>query len=509
MQLCRKFGNWFAQLLDSFGATRSCAAGDSADYYYAFFDLQREEKIRIRRHRRQAASGLYRGKRVEGFFSVKMSFISRFGTIEEQQQQQQQVEEQSADFGAKKAARKRQLIDLDKIEVDYSYSDNEDDDLGEERRTEQSFASCEASTAKRQCRSEEKVFRTSAAIRESNFNGVPDDEPRSSAYLSPSQQWPVAARNSTNHQQEHTERTRRSETLAVINRMLNSVRRTCIRFSRERNCFMFKDRSVPSADAHTTVGEKPLIGLRDILRRVCFPNYRYTDTRSAVVAQFESQRIPTGLTSAHHGRARGIDVHEQLATYISKGEVFWRNEYNYGCSPYVERIIAALHIQGLRPIASEFQDFFNNVTIGSSIDIVCEDLLHHGIALIELKIGGENYFEKSTGALLGPRSLTNFNNSPRNQALLQLLAYRAMITTNYPYVPVTRCYVLQARTVDIVFFGLTAEFIRAQNELVAALAGRRRYDISRQRGGAAQRARGWRGGRQTRAPAARWLPQAN
>lgn len=445
-----------------------------------------------------------------------MSYFGRFGVVETE------IEEQptfSAAAAAESSKRKRQVIDLDKIEVDYGDSDNEDDNPRKERRTnwpesDQGFADRSTHTAKRHRNesSEAKVFRTNSAIRHADAERTASFATGSTSHRSvvPASQYRSAAgRDSADSAQEYRHRATRPEALTLINRMLSSVRRTCIRFSRDRNCFMFKDRTVASHDVHTTVGETSLVGLRDILRRVCFPNYRYTDTKSSVVAQFESQRVPTGLTSAHHGKARGIDVHEQLSTYISKGELFWRNEYNYGCSPYVERIIAALYQQKLRPIASEFQDYFNNIKIGSSIDIVCEDLNNPGIAIVELKIGGENYFEKSNGALIGPRSLTNFNNSPRNQALLQLLAYRAMITTNYPYVPVTRCYVLQARTDSIVFFGLTAEFIRAQNELVVALAGRRRYDISRQRGGAAQRGRGWRGGNQTRAPAMRWLPPAN
>lgn len=437
-----------------------------------------------------------------------MSYFGRFGVVETEIEEQRPV-------AAESAKRKRQVIDLDKIEVDYGDSDDENDNARKERRTswtepDKSFASSSTHDAKRYRSetSETKVFRSNTAIRHSDSISTTSTSTFRSV-VPASQYRSTAGRDSADSAQEYRYRATRSETLTLINRMLNSVRRTCIRFSRDRNCFMFKDRTVPSHDVHTTVGEISLVGLRDILRRVCFPNYRYTDTKSSVVAQFESQRVPTGLTSAHHGKARGIDVHEQLSTYISKGELFWSNEYNYGCSPYVERIMAALYSQRLRPIASEFQDYFNNIKIGSSIDIICEDLDHPGIAIVELKIGGENYFEKSNGALIGPRSLTNFNNSPRNQALLQLLAYRAMITTNYPYVPVTRCYVLQARTDSIVFFGLTAEFIRAQNELVVALAGRRRYDISRQRGGAAQRGRGSRGGSQTRAPAMRWLPPAN
>ena len=280
-----------------------------------------------------------------------------------------------------------------------------------------------------------------------------------------------------------------------IERMLSSRRRHCIRFAADRGCFMFKDRHAMEFDPNPTQGEVTLVGLRDILRRVCFANYRYEEARDSGTGQLESQRIATGLKAAHHGSARGRDVHEQLSIYISKGEAFWKSQFGYGCSPYVLRIVKFLTERGLIPVAGEFQDFLNDCRIGSSIDILCEDTIHNGLCIIELKIGGENYFEKANAPLYAPKSLTNYGNSPRNQALLQLLVYRAMVTTNYPYVRVSRCYVLQVRTDAIVLYGLTRDFVNAQDELVAALVARRAFDIRRQTASTAQRARGSRRGR--------------
>ena len=277
--------------------------------------------------------------------------------------------------------------------------------------------------------------------------------------------------------------------------MLVSRRRQCIRFAADRGCFVFKDRSLLEFDPNPTEGEVSLIGVRDILRRVCFANYRYEEARDSGTGQMESQRIATGLKAAHHGSARGRDVHEQLSVYIQKGEQFWKQQFGYGSSPYVLRIVNFLRERGLRPVASEFQDYFNNIGIGSAIDILCEDIEQSGLAIIELKIGGENYFEKANAPLMAPASLTNYGNSPRNQALLQLLLYRAMITTNYPYVRVSRCYVLQIRTDAIVLYGLTQDFVNAQTALVAALTARREFDKRQQRASAARGARGSQRGR--------------
>lgn len=450
-----------------------------------------------------------------------MSYIGRFGTVYEDDDNDASVVVVTSSDSTKAAnQRKRKAIDIDEIEVDYSYSDDEDnnDNGSVKRQSEQSFAQRIAdddkSTGKRArtITAEEKVFKRSAEIRKQQINRSTDYKPIArgqhaathTVHTAP-QHFKPAAGSAENRSEEHVVVAvgGRQVNLATIARMLASVRRNCIRFSRERNCFVYKDRSVPSLGGNTTEGETTLIGLRDILRRVCFPNYTYGDSDTPA---FSTQRVSTGLMYANQGSMRGRDVHEQVATYISKGGAFWRAEYNFGCSPYVERIISALESRKLFPIASEFQDYFNNVRIGSAIDILCEDRENNGVAIVELKIGGENYFEKASGSLVAPRSLTNMSNSPRNQALLQLLAYRAMITTNYPYVRVTRCYVLQARTDCIMMYGLTKEFVSAQDELVAALVSRRNYEISQRRGSAVRGGRQWRGRGRGRRTATQYQP---
>jgi len=238
-----------------------------------------------------------------------------------------------------------------------------------------------------------------------------------------------------------------------------------------------------------TDGETALVGVRDVLRRACFGNYRFEEARDAGTPQFATQRVATGLRAPHHGAARGRDVHEQLTVFVNDGRAAWQRRYGMSCSAYVERITTFLASRRLRPVVADFQDFISDAGIGSAIDLVCADEEHCGVCLIELKVGGENYFEKSNAPLNAPASLRHFSNSPRNQALLQLLVYRHMVTSNYPYVPVTRCYVLQARTDTLVLYGLTQPFIDAQSELVRALLDRLRFERARPRGAAARNAR--------------------
>lgn len=277
-----------------------------------------------------------------------------------------------------------------------------------------------------------------------------------------------------------------------MRQMLASSRRWCIRFAPSEGCFKYKLRTMPhERDPALVENEVALIGLRDILRRACFPNYRYAEAKGdKSMPSFASQRMPTGLRAPHHGAMRGRDVHEQLAVFVNQGEARWRVHYGYNCNAYVPRIVSFLSSNKLRPVVAEFEDFILDLHIGTSTDIVCINEKSHTISLIELKIGGENYFEKSNAPLIAPPSLTRLGNSPRNQALCQLLFERAMFTRNYPFVPMGDCYVMLVRTGDIVMYGLTAQFIDAQEDLVATLSERRRRDRETPRWATASRGRG-------------------
>lgn len=258
--------------------------------------------------------------------------------------------------------------------------------------------------------------------------------------------------------------------------MLTSERRHCIRFDGAEDCFKFKNRTGLWPDPNPHEGEQRLVGVGRVLRQVCYPNYSYEAASVAGAGQFASQRVATGLAAPHHGQKRGREVHQQLAEYVNHGRASWTARYGINCSAFVPRIIDFLRSRNLVPLVGEFQDFFNGIGIGSAIDLLCRDTEHDGVALIELKVGGENGFEKSNDSLRAPASLRHNNNSPLTQARLQLLVYRAMITANYPYVRVTRCYVLQARTDKLVLYGLMQPFIEAQQQLVDALAESRRRE---------------------------------
>ena len=221
--------------------------------------------------------------------------------------------------------------------------------------------------------------------------------------------------------------------------------------------------------------ETKLQGLRPALRATFYPNYSYERALSVGAAQFASQRRATGLANPLHGSRRGKDVHDQVECYINRGRDAWVAQFGLSCSPLVHDFMTALHRIGCRPLIAEFQDFFEELAIGSSIDILCYDTKRAGLTIIELKVGGENYFERASGNLIRPAALRTVNNSPMNQGFLQLLLYRCMIEDHYPYVPIARCLLAQLQQTGTHFRRLPQKFIDAKDAVKSALARRKRW----------------------------------
>lgn len=287
-------------------------------------------------------------------------------------------------------------------------------------------------------------------------------------------------------------------TATAIQRMLGSQRRKCVRFCPQFECFKFKDRSdaarLATADGTSTLagsagaqaGEVTLRGLKPSLRRACYPNYSYKRAQKTGATQFASQRESTGLSGPWQGTARGRNVHEQVCCYVNEGQGRWLQRYTMSCSPYVRRLVRALALKRLVPLVAEFEDFYAEYRIGSSIDLLCIDEKYGGLAVIEVKVGGENYFDRGNGNIIRPAALRKFPNSPLNQARLQLLFYRKMIADHYPYVELGRCLVAQIKFDAVHFHKLPQEFISSQDALFRAVVrqpqsarGRRRPARSR------------------------------
>lgn len=248
------------------------------------------------------------------------------------------------------------------------------------------------------------------------------------------------------------------------------------------------------AAERVTDGERRLYGLRRLLRAAFYPNYSYERAKQTGPRQFASQREATGLTSQWQGSRRGKSIHAQVDCYVNEGRETWLQRFNLSCSPLVGQLMAALPTRQLRPLCAEFIDFYEEHGIASSIDMLCYDEKYDALSLLELKVGGENYFERASGNLIRPAKLRTVNNSPMNQAFLQLLFYRKMIADHYPYVPLGRCYVVQLKQTGTYFRKLMPNFIDASDEVFSAVVRQKRPSQTPRRGAASR----GRGGRYTR-----------
>lgn len=218
------------------------------------------------------------------------------------------------------------------------------------------------------------------------------------------------------------------------------------------------------------------VGLRRTLQRVCFPDYNYKQSLDDC-PQDAAQHRATGLSRPSQGRRRGSIVHKQLQTLVNSGDenALCDARGRRGVAPHrcVEQVLRFLRFKGLVPIAAEFGDFYEDMHMASEIDLICYSPKKRKVALVELKVGGDNYFKSSNKPLRDPPLLRTQPNSPLTQAYLQLLFYRKMFTDHYPHVPLGTCYVLQACNDRVCCYRLPSLFVDAQQQLYDCLAAAR------------------------------------
>lgn len=212
-------------------------------------------------------------------------------------------------------------------------------------------------------------------------------------------------------------------------------------------------------------------GLRRTLKAACFPDYDYKRSLR-VCPQFAGQKKATGLSRPQEGAARGKLVHDQLRLLVNGGGMAAiRAAYGANAGPCRElkSFLDALEYKGFVPVLSEFSDFYSQHGIASAIDLVVMSRKTGKVELIELKVGGDNYFRRSSGPLRAPAELRHLNNCPLNQAFLQLAFYRKMVTDHYTDLEIGSCYVAQVTMSGVDFCRLPDVFIRAQTGLLACV----------------------------------------
>jgi hypothetical protein len=142
--------------------------------------------------------------------------------------------------------------------------------------------------------------------------------------------------------------------------------------------------------------------------------------------------------------------------------------------------LKSLKRKHLRPLVAEFFFYYDECGLASGVDLLCvtTESNRHGAELlvpIELKWGADNTFNNSTGPLFRPLALaTEYNNSPKHQAFLQLAFYRQMLIDHYPEVKLGPAYVAQVRNVDTVYHPLPLAFIDS-GKAIKAFVFEQRY----------------------------------
>jgi hypothetical protein len=213
-------------------------------------------------------------------------------------------------------------------------------------------------------------------------------------------------------------------------------------------------------------------GLTRLLRQVCFPDYDYRRAKRLAGPTPRSLKRSTGLRRPWQGRSRGALGHEQVRIAVNAGEeAVGALLTGHGRLDIADDFLASLKHKHLRPITAEFIDFYEDWGVATGIDLLCMTTAEnrHGADLLvplEVKFGGENYFFDATGPLRAPRRLVGaYNNSPLNQAFLQLAFARQMLVDHYPFVTLGPAYVAQVRQNDTVYYRLPDNITEAASDI--------------------------------------------
>jgi len=229
---------------------------------------------------------------------------------------------------------------------------------------------------------------------------------------------------------------------AVVDRILGSVEFKSAKFCIQRRCWLYVSASekTRSSDSDESTPSKPppavvLRGVRRLLGEKLWSKYNYKRAERINPTQL-SYRVPTGVRSANGGRNRGSAVHEQLHLIAAHGFKMARTmceARRYEIHPFVEILLKDFYDRGLKLVCAELPvyDERDPLRCGSSIDLIVMRKSDSKIALIELKVGGDNYYNKGSGYMEGPLAKYGIVNSPLNQAIIQLLAYKSLFWRCY------------------------------------------------------------------------------
>jgi len=213
-------------------------------------------------------------------------------------------------------------------------------------------------------------------------------------------------------------------------RLLAHPDRERIQFDPRSRCFRYDGRVVT--------------GLLRPLKKCFWPSYSWKKANTDSVRKF--CRRDRSLRNQRDGLRRGSRVHVQIELLTNEGiEGLIRSQSHLNASrkrvhlePYTKKLLLALRRYKMRPMASEVCLYDNSLRIATKADLLCLDHQDR-LVLIETKTGFLGSWNRASHPM---QKMQGLSDSPRNQALTQLLFTKNMIEHTYG-VPVDRAFVMR------------------------------------------------------------------
>ena len=249
-------------------------------------------------------------------------------------------------------------------------------------------------------------------------------------------------------------------------------------FDQDKQCFKAR---VQSADGQGTEWI-PARGLRPLLTECFWPDYNYEDAEAVAkrAALGAVQRKPTSTGgSARAGMERGKYVHGQLEDWVRlKPETF--AEVHPIVHPFTADALNAIHNDmHLTLVAAEVPVMCGTGWFATAADLLAVDQQDRLIVL-ELKTGMSNYSAHANRMMRG-RALSRIcDNSPMQQAYVQLLITAMMLSKQY-HKPVHASYVIHVTEEGVRRCGMPVELVRRREAVYREVCKRAIRDRLRTR----------------------------
>ena len=129
-------------------------------------------------------------------------------------------------------------------------------------------------------------------------------------------------------------------------------------------------------------------------------------------------------------------MHEQLHAVAAHGLARAQQMYaskRVDMEPLVIDVLNDFAGKGLVLVGAEVPvyDEREPLRVGSAIDLICKHERDNRLVIVELKVGGDNYYRKYNAYMEKDLFAFRIENSPLNQALMQLTAYKALFERCY------------------------------------------------------------------------------